>query len=342
MKRFVGSGIVDSPRIGIISNDAIGNFVVATPLSQCLRQMYPNSDLVYFGGTRTKELSGASDLFNQVVNLHGAKPSDSANKIVELRNDREFDLIFNMEWGNLATAFTSIMCTDKTYICGPCLDEEGRSMMPFQPDSRGDLWRDQEWISPDLTSKYPFLRSGFIGELFCRLAYFEGEIPPYSLPSSQCPMELPDVLISTAVSLREKLWDPEKWFEILKELKVSGKSVGLLGAPPKEQKKYWKGDNLEDELVAKELVWDWRGKLSMPQVVDALQNVKNVLTVDNGILHLAASGNSNIIGLFRNGIHRLWAPPISNLEVIIPNPNQMVNEICLEQVRFALSRVGLI
>lgn len=341
MKRYIGSELGASPRIAVVANDAIGNFVVGTPLVQALKEKHSGAEIVYFGGTRTRELSEASDLFDKVVHLHGTDPALSASVILDLKKGRPFDLVFNMEWGILASSMSSILCSEETLVCGPCLDIEGRGMLAFQPDIRGELWNDQEWISEKLTQKYDFLDTGFIGELFCRLAYFEGEVPKYKLPSASCPFDLPDILISTAVSLKEKLWEPGLWRQILTELKAEGKTVALLGAPPKDQKKYWKGDSLEDDLVSENLVMDWRGKLSMPQVVGALQRVKGVLTVDNGILHLAASGDAQIVGLFRNGIHRLWAPPITNLQVLVPKVNQLVNEIELQKVRQALDKVGL-
>ena len=44
-------------------------------------------------------------------------------------------------------------------------------------------------------------QSGFIGEIFCRLAYLEGPIPSYRIPSAEPPIEVPPLLIATSASL---------------------------------------------------------------------------------------------------------------------------------------------
>jgi ADP-heptose:LPS heptosyltransferase len=49
-------------------------------------------------------------------------------------------------------------------------------------------------------------------------------------------------------------------------------------------------------------------------------------------MHFAAAQGVPVIGLFRNGIHRLWAPPVANVRVIEPGPHHPVAEIAVETV----------
>ena len=138
--------------------------------------------------------------------------------------------------------------------------------------------------------------------------------------------EVPDVLIATTASLDDKLWPQEKWCDTLGAVIAAGHSVGLLGAPPKDQGKYWKGADEESRLI--EIgIEDLRGQFTLPEVVGALDAARAILTIDNGILHMACATDTPVVGLYRNGIHRLWAPPKSNLQVVEPGEGGAVAEV---------------
>ncbi len=150
-----------------------------------------------------------------------------------------YDLVINLEDAAYAKAFSAL--TGSRFVCGPCLSPDARGDLPFEDDPRGRLWADKDWIAEDLPGRYPFLRSGFIGEIFCRLAHLEGPIPPYRVPLVEPPVEVPDVLIATAASLPEKLWPPRAMVgsgDLAASRRSSG---GFAGAKPQAQRKYWKG-----------------------------------------------------------------------------------------------------
>jgi len=333
MVRFTGQALPESPRIAVISNDAIGNFVIATPLLQMLKAQYPSATLEYFAGTRVNQFlraSGTEALFDQAYPLHGTSAAE-AFATVSLGS---FDFVFNMESTTFSKVVAAALVKQDGFLAGPCLDGEGRGDLAYGDDDRGDLWRDRRWIDEEITVRYPFLTTGWIGEMFCRLAYLNGPIPAYSVPSADPGREVPDVLIATSASLPEKLWPVEKWLAVLPQL---GVSVGLIGAPARDQGRYWKGASLEDDLVAAGAVQDLRGQFSLPEVVGALGRARAVLSLDNGILHLAAAAGAPTVGLFRHGIHRLWAPPFDALTILTPGSEERsVAEIDVEVVADAM------
>lgn len=194
---------------------------------------------------------------------------------------------------------------------------------------------DQEWLASDVTAKYPFLRSGWIAEIFCRLAYLEGPVPGYRLPTAEPGPDLPDFWVSATASLPEKLWPLEKWLAVLQHLKGQGRRIGLLGAKPSNQAQFWKGGDLESQLVEAG-VEDHRGAFTLPQVVGAIAQAMGVLTLDNGIMHLASATHTPVVALFREGIHRLWAPPNPHLAVVHPQAGSPVSDITVDQVVGAL------
>jgi ADP-heptose:LPS heptosyltransferase len=64
-----------------------------------------------------------------------------------------------------------------------------------------------------------------------------------------------------------------------------------------------------------------------------------IVTVDNGIMHLAAASGKPTVGLFRYGIHRLWLPPVGAVKAITPEPELAVAEIPLQAIKDAIRDV---
>ena len=77
----------------------------------------------------------------------------------------------------------------------------------------------------------------------------------------------------------------------------------------------------------------------MPEAVGALSACKFALTIDNGVLHLACAAGVPVIGLYREGIDRLWRPPNCSVTAIIPNPSMPVSSIAVEAVRDAIEEL---
>jgi ADP-heptose:LPS heptosyltransferase len=317
--------------MAVVTNDAIGNFVVATPLMQMLRGRFPGGGLDYFGGPGVQELAEASDLVDRAFQV-----SPSSDSPPQLRAAEAYHLVVNVERLDWAKQATAALAGEVGWICGPSVDGEGQSDLPFPNDDRGTLWADPNWVSEDIKRRFPFLETSFIGEIFCRLAYLHGPVPGYRVPSELPGQDVPDVLISITASLPQKLWPVAHWVRLVGDLRDRGLTVGLVGARPDLQVKLWQGGDSE-EKVLEAGVEDLRGRFTLPQVVGAIQQARQVVTLDNGILHLACATDTPVVGLFRNGIHRLWAPPAENLVVMEPGSGRQVNEISYESVMERLS-----
>lgn len=293
-----------------------------------VRRQYPKGTLTLFSGTRVDELSAGSDLFDERVDIYGPDAGATVRKCVE---SDAFDWVINLENSPLAQVLAGVLAGAEGAVTGPCVGADGRGTMPYEDTPQGRLLEDKEWISAELTSRYPFLRSGFIGEIFARTAYLEGEVPRYKLVEAD-PGDVPETLIATAASLSSKLWPVEKWAELVRRLAAEGGRVGLLGAKPSDQKKFWKGSDDESEILAQSPLEDLRGTLTLPQVVGAVRKARQVVTLDNGILHLACATETPTVGLFRNGIHRLWAPPVANLRVVEPGAGRSVADLTVDEI----------
>ncbi len=318
-----------NPRIALISNDAIGNYAIATSILRMIKVEMQPGLLAYFGGRRVAEFQASSTLEDFSYPFWGGNEAEQADAIAQ----HTFDLVVNLEISEPAQTLAARLAKDDCLVSGPC---EG---LPFPDDPQGQLWQDKEWISEGITTKYSFLKSGFIVEIFARLCYLQGEILPYQLPSAEPELQIPDVLIAMSASLPEKLWPIDKWKETMRWLKGRGLTVGLLGAKPTEQSKFWTGASDEQTLVDEGFVQDLRGELTLPEVVGAIRKAKAVFTLDNGIMHLAASTDTPTVALFRHGIHRLWCPPFGQIAGLTAGEASPVSEIKVSAVKEALSPI---
>lgn len=334
MSRYSNQPLPANPSIAVIANDAIGNFVVVTPLLQMLRTELSPSLIDFYSGPRTREFQVKSDLIDSCYEFLGRPVGASLNGFTN-----RYDLVVNVEKTPMAMVLATVLAEGKGYVCGPAANLDGRGEMAFPEDLVGKLWEDTEWISPDLSAHYPILKSAFIGEIFCRLCYLKGQVPSYRVPAEVPPQSAPDVLISTAASLPNKLWTVPNWISLLNWLDREGLSVGLLGAKPSAQAQHWKGSSEEDQILSQTKLIDLRGTLTLPQVAGLMTKCKFIVTVDNGIMHLAAASGRPSVGLFRYGIHRLWLPPTGAVHAITPGEEQPVAAITLQMVEEAVRNV---
>ncbi len=350
MQRFVGE-LPDSPKIALLANDALGNFAISTSIARAIRLHYKPRLLDYYGGERTKELeepccSKDNGLFNWRCSVLGKNFAESVENAISRKKTIDgYDLVFNIESSQAHSSLAALL-GNESLVCGPCLSPDGRGLWEYPLDERGDLWRDKNWISEKITNTYPFIQTGFIAEIFIRLAYIDpitnapwrGGIPKYEFPSANPRIEIPDVLISMGASLSNKLWSIEKWREVLVHITQSGKEIGLLGAPPKRQQEFYGSYDSEQQLVDEELVKDLRGKLTLPEVIGAIERCELVVTLDNGIMHFSAFYDKPTLALFRKDIHRLWAPPNPNLQIISTSTDE-VKDISVEEVLHAIEKI---
>jgi ADP-heptose:LPS heptosyltransferase len=83
-----------------------------------------------------------------------------------------------------------------------------------------------------------------------------------------------------------------------------------------------------------------RGTLTLPEVADLIDRARLVVTLDNGIMHLAATSSTPVVALFRHGIHRLWAPRWGKVEPVVAPEGSPVEAIPVAQVLGAVRRAA--
>ncbi len=328
LKRYRGEPVPPGSKLAIIVNDAIGNFVVSTALLAVIRREWRPAKIVFFSGDRVSEFLDVCSLVDEWLPLFGGTPFEST----AILNDglEKFDIVVNLESTPLAVVAAGAFAKKDGFVIGPCLDSEGRGPLLDESHDRDLLLTDPQWLREDFLEKYPFASSQFIGDIFCSMAH----LPPtygYFLPT-ESPQEAPvDVVLSTSASLASKTWPHDKWMEISRRLLKKGLRLGIVGAKPSYEAKYWVGSGGDDQLIGQG-VEDLRGKMSLPQLAGFLKMSGAIVGIDNGVLHIAAGVGITGVGLYRQGFDRLWKPPFSKIKAICPEIEGEVSEIEVEVV----------
>jgi heptosyltransferase III len=342
---YDGEDLGSSPHVAVLFRDQIGDFLVATPLMRGLRERFPGIVLDYFGGDRTRELEEASPLVDARCSLFGLDDGEAEYfRLVRSQAVGPYDLAVNLEGHSLAAM--QAMLIEPRYMVGRWgwgLESQPQRIIHAGRPIDG-LWTDMRWNRAELLADYPELQSSFIGEIFCRLARVETDYTRTEAPIAEPPLPVPEVLVSTGANRSAKLWPTRHWLVLVGALRSNGRSIGLLGAAPNPDDVYH-ADTADEALIAAG-VEDLRGRLTLPEVAGALQIARAFITVDNGLMHLAAAVNAPTMALFGASPQRLWAPPSPSVRILEPSApcgaceeNRFKNADCLLPVHQCLLSV---
>jgi ADP-heptose:LPS heptosyltransferase len=314
---YDGQDLGPHPHVAVLFRDQIGDFIVATPLLRGLRERFPEIVVDYFGGERTRELEDASLLVDVRYSLYGTP--DGIGGLPGFLAARRaaagpYVLAVNLESSSEAARACGLIAP--RYVVGPASDPSSGRPSPYGARHIDLLWNDT-WNRPDLLDDYPELQSQYIAEIFCRLARVETDFRRTEAPTAAPPVAVPRVLISTGANRSAKLWPTEHWLAVVHWLRTAGLEVGLLGAPPTLQGSAYHAGDVDAALVG-EGVTDLRGQLTLPQVAGALEQATAFVTVDNGLMHLAAAVEAPTIALFGASPRRIWAPPGRGIHILEP------------------------
>jgi ADP-heptose:LPS heptosyltransferase len=303
--------------VAVVFCDHIGGFVAASPLMRGLRERYPDVVLDYVGGERTVELETASPLIDARFSLFGMDdPLSEMTRFFEERRQQAgpYALVVNLEAEEIAAQASGL--TGATYVVGNAIDPGSGAHVPHAAEPIDGLWHDT-WNRADLLEDYPELTSQYIGELFCRLARVESDYVRTEAPQAPPPISIPPVLLSTGGNRSARLWPTAHWVKLVRHLGGRGVEAGLLGAAPAVQEaRYHTAD--ADEAIVRAGAKDLRGQLTLPEVAGALARVRAFVTVDNGLMHIAAAVGAPTIALLGASPGRIWAPRTPCVRIVEP------------------------
>jgi ADP-heptose:LPS heptosyltransferase len=331
--------------VAVVFCDKVGAIVVASPLMRGLRERYPDIILDYFGGERMRELEDASPLVDWRYSLFGredALEALPASLVKRRRTAGDYALAINLEFDPIAAQACGLIWP--RFVAGPWIHPASGGRADPPSDGIDGLWHDV-WNRPDLLQDYPLLETQFIGEIFAKLARVQTDFTRVEAPTAAPPFRMPRVLMATGGNRSAKLWPTTYWRTVARWLDEQGHTFGLVGAAPTVQRSAYHAGDVDTALIADGAV-DLRGTLTLPQVAGALQQAQAFLTVDNGLMHLAAAVDAPTIALFGASPRRIWAPRQPSVRILDPsNPctlceeNRFRNEACLLSVHQCMESI---
>lgn len=321
--RFSDQPLPERPHIAVLFSDKIGGFIAATPLLRGLKAKYREAILDYFGGEVTRELEAGCPWIDSRFSLHPGGGGTSLGVYISLRVGAQgpYDLAINLD--RSAANMHAVMATGARLICGPAIDPNTGQELPFLLNERDQLWGEPDWNSTAFRTRYGDLSgSGYIGEIFCSLAYVMTDGVPGPVPTQPPPAPVPDVLIAVSATRAAKRWTTAGWLAVLDWCRSRGLSVGLLGSKPEVESQLYGAGEQEATILATRDVVDLRGALTLGEVAGALQAARACVTIDAGLMHLSAAVGAPTIAVFGNmaSPRRLWAPPGRNVRVVSAEP----------------------
>ncbi|MBD5626238.1 MAG: glycosyltransferase family 9 protein [Desulfovibrio sp.] len=297
----------DARRVGIICLGAIGDLLLLSGLLRGLRRQLPGAELeliVSTGNAETVPLIGDTDAV-AVFNVR------HVGAIVRHLRGRRYDLLFDStQWARLGAIVSNL--------------SGARLTVGF---STAGQWR-------GLGYDHVATHSGEQHEKENFLALGRALWPEFSAEPVLC---LPDTVPALAAEMADgrrhaflhmwpagykcylKEWPAAHWARLARELTARGFSVWLTGSAADIERN---AAFLREELAGEEHVHSLAGRTTLPDLAWLLARADAVVSVNTGIMHLAALAGAPTVGLHGATNPRRWGPVGPRCVSLLPSRGQ--------------------
>ena len=371
VQRFDGRDLGRAPHIAVLGSCKLGNFVATLPLLRLLRRRYPGAQIDFWGSEATADFERALCGNEQPLNwrISWDKPNsklEEKSRIESIANAATkrhaeagpLDLAINCDGFNpLTQTLTSWL--QPTWVAGGSLRADGRGPLTWGDLPQQRFLADPDWDSPDFLSRYADqFASNYIAELMCRMAFLEpnaDDLSVLDLPWEKPPFDVPELLIHATTTRAAKIWPFKAWDEVLQWCNNRSITVGLVGAPPAQQRLDYHAGNGEEQLLANHpsTLIDLRGSTNLIQLAGACRMARAVVSVDAGPMHVAAGVGTPTLAVVGNDAEavgaspiRLWLPrsssltrTISSFSCSLCSENRFRNDGCLADTHHCMQGV---
>ena len=298
----------DAPRrIGLIQPTAIGDTLISSGVVEAVHARYPQAALALYHGPGNGAAVRMLDVPLTAVATSFANPIRAKQLLVQ----GELDLVIDLTpWPN-ATALCARMAAPVAVGFEPARSGRGRFFdiaVPHRTD------RHELDNMAALAAVF-----GFTGEYRMRIARSAFELPP-GLGLDLSRLVLCHLSPGGSRAL-DKSWPVPAWARLIRHLVDAGFQVGLTGVKADE--------GLAGHVIAAagfapgaaDAPISLCGALSLPALAELLARVPLLVTVDTGVLHLAAAVNGRSLALHGPTRPARWgsrAPRATSLEA--PHP----------------------
>ena len=351
MRRYAGEDLDNRPHIVVLGSCKVGNFVVTTPTLNGLKSRFPKAVIGFIGSEVTADFEQSHPSIDWRLSWDEVGP-DAFMRLVEglaaaVQAHGPVVLAINLDGFNPVTQVL-ISYLNPDYVAGGALTQNRRRSLPWGDLPFQAFLADPDWDSPAFLERYSqVFRTQYIAELFAHLAGVAEHSDPaaIALPAVAPSFEVPDVLIHCTTARAAKVWPFQSWRVVIDFLIDANYSVGLVGAPPRQQQQAYNSGDGEDWLLQVTQLQDLRGRTSLIELAGACQQARAVVSVDAGPLHIAAAMGVPTLAVVGNDGDgngaspiRLWMPRAANAERTVAEHTclscaqaRFSNDLCLEE-----------
>lgn len=360
MRRYAGEDLTNNAHIVVLGSCKVGNFVVSTPVLKGLKERFPGAVVGFVGSEVTADFEKAHPCIDWRLSWDHAD-SDALLNLArglseEVQAHGPVALAINLDGFNPVTQVL-LSYLNPHFVAGGALTHNRRSRLPWGDLPSQGFLADPDWDSPEFLERYSDVFSTqYIAELFAHLAGVADHCDPAAieLPAKVPSFSVPDVLIHCTTARAAKIWSFQSWKVVIDFLVAENYSVGLVGAPPRQQQQAYNSGDGEDWLLQVTQLQDLRGRTSLIELAGACQQARAVVSVDAGPLHIAAAmgvPTLAVVGNDRDGHGaspvRLWMPRATNVTRTVAEhtclrctEEHFSNDACLEDQHYCMMSVA--
>lgn len=273
--------------VGILQPTAIGDTIIGSGVLVAIQKRYPDAEItIYHGATNGAAVALLPGEFKKVQTSF-----TNPLKSVPLLRRGNHDLIVDMTpWPNM------------TALCARVSAPVTVGFSPEVNRGRGRLF--------DLAIEHSGSRHELenVGAMASHFGKNE-----YEMVIKRISCEAPDDLNLSRLVLchlsaggsqsPDKSWPNEYWAELVKSLVAAGFQVGFTGVKSEEARVL---EVIEETALKYPDVVSLCGKLKLDELAELLSEIPLLVTIDTGVLHLAAAVNGNSIGLHGPTSPKRW------------------------------------
>lgn len=277
-------------RLGLLKMTAIGDTVLLSAVVADLAAAFPDAQLVMFVGRENAGVASLIDGVSEVVLLPTTRPAAVVREIRRHRLDVMLDF---GPWSRLEAAYAAL--SRARFSAGFCTAGQHRHYCQDASVEHSDQTHELEnyrrlvSVLAAPTAAMPRLRPA-------------GLLPPQSIPPRPYAVLHP---WPTGVRSYLKEWPVERWQKLAGRLSSAGMAVILSGGP---------ADAARSSELARSFgmdvdpLIDMAGKLSLGEVLDLLAGSACVVSVNTGVMHMAAAAGAPTVGLNGPTSELRWGP----------------------------------
>lgn len=275
-------------RIGLMKTAGIGDMILLTAIARDVSDAFPDAELVVFGGPENVDIATLAPGV-RVVRLSTAKPWSA---IPQLRRERLDVLLDFGQWTRLEALYAAL--SRAGWTCG------------FETDGQRRHYAYDQTVPH--SGSVPEIEN--FRQLARQLRVESTSEPEFSASSNAAPPPVGEpyvVFHMWAGGFRSALreWPQDRWLELAGRFAAEGFSVVVTGGP---------GDAVRSEEFVRSCgelltaVTSVAGDYRLPELVDVLAQARCVVSVNTGVMHLAAAVGAPTIALNGPTSSRRWGP----------------------------------